>query len=237
MQTKPLKCEVNPPEELTHGLQNMNISSGKYELLEPPAREYESLYNSSVRMAKTPRAYDYDYISQKSEEIHGNKPHYQRQERKYRYSDAEADFNLHSRGLSTGILKLIGNAKILRDTDTSLKRINISIEGLVHLPQDHAVLQGKGMVADTRRETNTLAVLAQVLAVVLDTGIPDTAVLRVALLHHLGGVIDIEKVNVGVLTLQSFKSTQVINHGLILYISLNHMPNDIAGLAEKRLKN
>ena len=55
---KPPKCEVNPPEELAHGLRNMNISSGKYELLVPPAREYESLYNSSVRMAKTPRDYD-----------------------------------------------------------------------------------------------------------------------------------------------------------------------------------
>ena len=95
---KPLKCEVNPPEELAHRLRNMNISSGKYELLVPPAREYESLYNSSVRMAKTPRDYDYDYISQKSEEIHGNKPHYQGQERKCRYSDAEADFNLHPQG-------------------------------------------------------------------------------------------------------------------------------------------
>ena len=95
---KPLKCEVNPPEELAHGFQGMNISSGKYELLEPPAREYESLYNSSVRMAKTPRAYDYDYTSQKGKEIHGNKPHYQRQEKKCRYSDAEADFNLHTQG-------------------------------------------------------------------------------------------------------------------------------------------
>ena len=134
---------------------------------------------------------------------------------------------------------MIGNTKILRDTDTSLKRINISIEveGPVHLPQSHAVLQGKSMVADTRRETNTVAILAQVLAVVLDTGITDIAVLRVAPLHHPGGIIDFGRVNVGVLTLQSFKSTQVINHGLILYISLNDMLNDIAGLAEKRLKN
>ena len=93
------------------------------------------------------------------------------------------------------------------------------------------------MVADTRRETNTVAVLAQVLAIVLDTGITDIAVRRVAPLHQLGGIIDIGIVNVGVLTLQSFKSTQVINHRLIFYISVNDMLNDIVGLAEKRLKN
>ena len=95
---KPPKREINPPEELAHGFQNMNISQGKYELFDPPTKEYEKWYNSSVRVAKSPKAYDYYDISEKSEEVYGNKPHYQRQERKCRYPDADLDSNLHTQG-------------------------------------------------------------------------------------------------------------------------------------------